>query len=255
MPPKVPTPEDFDLLTSDLTFILNPPSPPESTTTFLFLFHGFGDNEISFSSFAKNMNLPGVYSISVRGTSPLPASMLGEAGLADPGLQAQQQHFHWGDDVRVDPSTGDLDDDPGFEKPEQRVLGKLIREVMVEKLGWETEDIILFGFGQGGSLALGLASKLAVGPRVEEMTDSKSSTDKGRRFKGVVSLGGPLPFSMVSTVQARTKSRTKTLMVQVEDDDLDGVKQEFDDVRVVKWKRDVSNELRRGRWRRAADGV
>jgi hypothetical protein len=152
----------------------------------------------------------------------------------DDGGGGSGKHFHWGDDVRLDPSTGDVDEDPGFEKASEVVLGKLIRETIVGKLGWEVDDVLIFGFGQGGSLALGLASRLA-NARVEDVTEGGGK--KKDQFKGVISLGGPLPMSMVSTVSARKKSKTKVLLVQVGEEAAEFVNKEFMMADVVRWKR------------------
>ncbi|KAF9768486.1 hypothetical protein IL306_014245 [Fusarium sp. DS 682] len=236
MPPRIPTEADFAPLSSTLPHTLHFPSPPESTTTFLILFHGLGDHDVPFASFAKNLNLPGVLAISVRGTSVLPAALLG----------GDQPGYHWGDDLTVDPSTGDIADDAGFEKARKLVMEKLIGEVLIEKCGWEMRDIIFFGFGQGGSLALGLAASLSKTPRVTDVSEGESTSPGNKKFKGAISLGGPLPQSMVSTVTNRSKSSTSVLVCQLDEDAVDAVKREFEDVKVVQWKRrEVSMPMNR----------
>lgn len=109
----------------------------------------------------------------------------------------------------------------------------LVRDVLIRRCGWEMSDVLLFGYGQGGSLALGMASRLRSGSRVEDVTEG----EEGRAFKGVVSLGGPLPMSMIPTVNSRTKSKTSVLVVQLDEDKADAVREEFEDVRVVRWRR------------------
>ncbi|KAI5461153.1 hypothetical protein BGZ63DRAFT_424072 [Mariannaea sp. PMI_226] len=237
MPPRIPTEADFASISSTLPVALHFPSPPESTTTFLILFHGLGDHEAPFAGFARNMSLPGVLGISVRGTSVLPDMLMPDAPPS-PGGQ-ESRHCHWGDDLVVDPATGDLDDDPGFEKARRLIMEKLVDEVLIGKCGWEMSDIILFGFGQGGSLALGLASKLRQPKRVVDVTEEGRRDTKAAAaaFKGVVSIGGPLPQSMVPSISAREKSRTSVLVCQLEADAIDAVKSEFSDVRVSQWKR------------------
>ncbi|KAI1762993.1 alpha/beta-hydrolase [Hypoxylon sp. FL1150] len=238
MPTRIPRPEDFTHLSPSLETSLVFPEIPETTTTILILFHGLGDSEVPFASFAKNLNLPGVLAISVRGVSPLPPALL---GLPDSEAASPTRHFHWGDDLTLSSSTGDLDPDPGFSKAEQLVLGKLIRETLVENCGWETNDILLFGFGQGGSLALGLASRIRQGAKVVDITEGDEPTEKA--FKGAVSIGGPLPTSMISTISAREKSRTPILACHgrssesLGEDALDVLRSEFIDVREVKWKK------------------
>lgn len=228
MPPRIPTEADFASLNSTLPHTLHFPSPPEATTAILILFHGLGDSHAGFSPFARGMNLPGVLAITVRGTSPLPL------GIADGGGS------HWGDDLVLDQGTGALDADPGYGRAERLIMDKLVGEVIVGKCGWELGDILLFGFGQGGSLALGLASRLrGETPRVVDVTDAAASAPTARpaAFKGAVSIGGPLPTSMVPTVSSRPKAPTKVLVVQLVGEAVAAVKREFEDVRVVNWKR------------------
>ncbi len=236
---RIPKREDFAALSPEIKVSLHFPSPPESTTAILILLHGLGDSEAPFAAFARNVNLPSVLAISVCGTSPLPSALLGESFGTGP-----TSHFHWGDELNLMPGTEDLDLDPGFEKAERLVLDRLIRETLVEKCGWDVRDVLLFGFGQGGSLALGLASRVRMGPRVEEVTDGEGErTERNKVFKGVVSIGGPLPASTIPTVSARSKSQTPVLICHgsrsdaVDVDAIDAIKQEFTDVRVVRWSK------------------
>ncbi|KAI1776019.1 alpha/beta-hydrolase [Hypoxylon cercidicola] len=236
MPTRVPKREDFTHLSPSLQISLIFPEIPETTTTILILFHGLGDSEAPFAAFAKNLNLPGVLAISVRGVSPLPPALLGL-----PDSEHPTRHFHWGDDLTLSPSTGDLDPDPGFSKAEQLVLDKLIRGTLIEKCGWETNDILLFGFGQGGSLALGLSSRIRQGEKVVDITKGEKPT--GTAFKGAVSIGGPLPTSMIPTLSAREKSRTPILVCHgrssefLDEDAVSVLQREFVDVREAKWKK------------------
>ncbi|PNY26029.1 Uncharacterized protein TCAP_04044 [Tolypocladium capitatum] len=229
MAPRIPTEADFAPLAATLPHALHFPDPRESTTAILVLLHGLGDNEAPFARFARNLALPGVLAIAVRGTAPLPPSLLFDDDGAGDGRGAA--HFHWGDDVSLDRRTGDLDPDPGFGRAAGLIMDRLVGEVLLGKCGWELSDVILFGFGQGGSLALGLASALRKTP---------ATVSQGRRpeaFKGVVSIGGPLPASMVSTRSARDKSDTSVLVCQLDEDRVGDVEREFNDVRAVCWRR------------------
>lgn len=137
----------------------------------------------------------------------------------------------------MDPATGELDEDPGFEKASGLVMEKLVKETLVEKCGWEWGDVMFFGFGQGGSLALGIAAKLSAGERVTDVTQGSTKSKSARACKGALSIGGPLPHSMVSTISSRQKSSTSVLICQFQSEQVDAAKQEFADVRVVNWKR------------------
>ncbi|KAG9255280.1 uncharacterized protein F5Z01DRAFT_45941 [Emericellopsis atlantica] len=228
MPPRVPVPSDFDALQKTLPHTLHFPSPPESVTAILILLHGLGDTHTSFSSFAKGMNLPGFLAITVRGTTPLPAAL----------LEGQEEGWHWGDDLTVDQRTGGIDPDPGFEAARRRIMDDLVDGLLVGQLGWERGDVLFFGYGQGGSLALGMASSLRSVSRVAEATSPLSSTPPSLgTFKGIVSIGGPLPNSMIPTLSSRGKSRTRVLAVQFDDEELDAAKREFEQIQAVNWKR------------------
>ncbi|KAI0201121.1 alpha/beta-hydrolase [Astrocystis sublimbata] len=254
MPPtRIPQPSDFAPLKPSLHVSLTYPSVPETTTCILLLFHGLGDSEASFATFAKNMNLPGVLSISVRGTSPLPPSLLGLPLSSPPSHDDDDDesgrpttHFHWGDDLTLSPTTGELDGDPGFSGAETLVLRRLVRETLMERCGWDTRDILLFGFGQGGSLALGLASRVRLPQRVtatEEGHQQQHDPDAGTLFKGAISIGGALPTSMIPTLSARPKAKTPTLLCYGRNSEaLDGdairvLRTEFLDVREAKWRK------------------
>lgn len=241
---RIPKKEDFASLPPGLAVALHFPSPPESTTAILILFHGLGDSDASFANFAKNMNLPGVLAITVRGTNPLPPAMLGLPLDSGP-----PRHFHWGDDLNLANQMDSLDADPGFNKAFDLVTNNLIRDTLIEKCGWKMSDILLFGYGQGGSLALGLASKIREAPKVEEVKDEKdgNSTEREKTLKGLVSVGGPLPASMIPTLSARPKSKTPVLICRgraceaVDDEAIDVLKREFLDVGDVKWKKAESS--------------
>lgn len=139
----------------------------------------------------------------------------------------------------MDTNTGDIDADPGFDKASRLVMEKLVKGTLVDKCGWEMNDILFFGFGQGGSLALGVASRLRTVERIIDISDGDDATKQklGKTCKGVVSIGGPLPLSMVPSLSSREKSSTPVLVVQLDEDEVDVVKREFKEVRVVNWKR------------------
>ncbi|KAG5979362.1 hypothetical protein E4U55_005252 [Claviceps digitariae] len=171
------------------------------------------------------MSLPGVLCISIRGPSILPASLLLDS--ADSQASAGAGYYHWGDDIQLDSSTGEIDPDGGFVRAEELIMGGLVRRVLVGECGWEVGDIMVFGFGQGGSLALGMGARLARG-------------DARDAFKGIVSIGGPLPRSMLLSGRAAAeKSQTHVLICQFErEEDERVVKAEFANVSVVRWKRE-----------------
>ncbi|KAK4113830.1 alpha/beta-hydrolase [Canariomyces notabilis] len=251
MPPRIPTPQDFSpspFPPNSLT--LTYPNPPESTTSILLLFHGLGDTHAPFASFARNLALPGVLAIAVRGVNPLPAALFPPSPSPTEGGGGEAGGYHWGDDLRIGGSAGGeglgLDADPGFNKAKGWIMDRLIGEVLVGKCGWSFGDVMLFGFGQGGSLALGLAAGVGKGRvRVEEVQVEVGGGlgAEGAVFKGVVSVGGALPASMVPSFSAREKAKTPVLVCcgreseAVDEDAVEVLEREFEQVKVVRWKR------------------
>ncbi|TPX15193.1 uncharacterized protein E0L32_004751 [Thyridium curvatum] len=241
---RIPQPGELAALSPSLVVTPHYPPNQDTITAVLILFHGLGDSDSSFASFARGMNLPGVLALTVRGTSPLPPGLFTTAS-------SSSQHFHWGDDLHISPRTGDLDPDPGFAKAADLVLHRLVADLLVGQCSWSAADILLFGYGQGGSLALGLASQVRMPPRVQDITageepsssSSSSSGTLGTAFRGVVSIGGPLPQSMVPTVSTRSKSETPVLLCHgsrseaVDEDAVDEIKAEFAKVTVTKWSK------------------
>jgi hypothetical protein len=65
-----------------------------------------------------------VLGISVRGTAPLPETLLPEG--FGPG-------YHWGDDIQFEQRGEGVDSDPGFARAKGWVLERLVGEVLVEK--------------------------------------------------------------------------------------------------------------------------
>ncbi|KAG6042679.1 hypothetical protein E4U39_005572 [Claviceps sp. Clav50 group G5] len=233
MPPRIPSQADLTPLLPFHTTI-QPPSPPESTTTFLILLHGLGDSEAPFATFAQNMALPGVMCISVRGPSLLPASLLLDTDTDAAGSDTDPKpgHYHWGDDIHLDSSTGEIDPDPGFTRAHGLIMDKLVKGVLVGECGWDVSDVMVLGFGQGGSLALGMGAALVRGVGARDM------------FRGIVSIGGPLPMSMLSGGGRRRregkgeeKSQTHVLLCQVRGEEARVVEREFAHVDVVRWER------------------
>ncbi|ERT02872.1 hypothetical protein HMPREF1624_01175 [Sporothrix schenckii ATCC 58251] len=212
---RVPTEDDFKGLAPDVNVALHFPDPPASTTAILLLFHGLGDSESPFAAFARAVNLPGVLAIAVRGTSVLPPSLVAgtEAGdTSQASFGHGPQHFHWGDDLRLD-GTGQLDDDPGFDAAVQRVDSRLIQDVLVRACGWRYGDILLFGFGQGGTFALALAARVAAQtaatPRA--ITD-KPSTGTTAAFKGIVAIGAAVPSAITGAPTSAPRLATPLLV-------------------------------------------
>ncbi|CZT08403.1 related to Phospholipase/Carboxylesterase superfamily [Rhynchosporium agropyri] len=204
---RIPTKADFP---SNLILDIIPP-PSGSPVNILILLHGLGDTQTSFSTLGKNLNLPETVCISIRGLNPIPPIFTGSETPA----------FHWGDDVLVDEGKGEIDPDGGFKMVES-VLGAILLKALIEECGFQARNIHFLGFGQGGMVALHLASC-----REEE-------------FGGVISIGGRLP---ASSSQSAEKCKTPILLCggsrspQVTRSAVDAIKARFMHVEYVKWEK------------------
>ncbi|KAL4753798.1 hypothetical protein BDW72DRAFT_13881 [Aspergillus terricola var. indicus] len=198
MPTRIPTSSDFP---SSLTFTLTPPPPSTSNRpppNILLLLHGLGDTHTPFTTLASQLSLPETTVLTIRAPSPLPFDLPG---------------FHWGDDINFDSRSGALDMDAGYGKATKLLLDTVIRDVLVSKCGYRLQEILIWGFGQGGMIGLVLAQTLneQTGPGFE-----------GGELGGVISIGAPFPLSLAGKAQNGAKgiSRTPVLLVHGRDSDV-----------------------------------
>ena len=169
MPPsKLPTNSDFP---PSLHAVLHHTPKPNNAILFL---PGLGDTSRNFSSFARALNLPETLCITLQGPTPLPLPL--------------PEGFHWGDDLIVDQSSGDLDPDAGFSKTIQLLTQEVIERILISRCDFQPREVMLFGFGQGGMAALAIAKAF------------------GHALGGVVSIGGRLPSSAMLVNGPRIKT-------------------------------------------------
>lgn len=113
-----------------------------------------------------------------------------------------------------------IEHDAGF-VGSTKVLVEEVIGVLKRECGYKGRDILMFGFGQGGMVALGVVAGLE-----EELG-------------GVVSVGGGLPSSVVT--KGQKKNRTPVLVCHgkrksaVGDDDVDKLKEVFESVEAKEW--------------------
>jgi predicted esterase len=186
---------------------------PKPANTVLFL-PGLGDTSQNFSSFARALNLPDTLCVTLQGPTPLPLPLL--------------EGFHWGDDLLVDQSSGNLDPDAGFGKSTQLLKEEVIEKVLIAKCGFKAREILLFGFGQGGMAALATA----------------------RAFTGelgaVISIGGRIPSS--SMLVNGPTIKTPVLL-------LGGSKGVMASGDVVKSTKDTVEHVEYHQWEKAGDSM
>ncbi|KAK2623919.1 hypothetical protein QTJ16_006553 [Diplocarpon rosae] len=206
MAPRVPSTSDFP---PSITLSITPPPSVKPPLNTLILLHGLGDTQASFARLARQLNLPETVCISLRGPNPIPPLFTGSDTPA----------FHWGDDVLVDESRGEIDPDAGFGTI-TRVLGDVVG--VLKECGFDERDVTFLGFGQGGMAALNFCSSRLV------------------EFGGVISVGGKMPSSFSSS---GPKAKTPILLLggskstQVTRSAVDALKAKFAEVEYVKWEK------------------
>lgn len=231
-------------------FLAPPLQPP---TNVLVLLHGIGDTDLSFKTFAEKLQLPETACLSVRAPTPLPFDLGG---------------FYWGDDILIDEATGEMDYDSGFTKSTPLLLEKLISQCLIEKCGYRPREVLLFGFGQGGMVALDVAARfehgtqqpqpsksfkpspltggsLKMGPTDYKLSDATGDSRDGlglqEELGGVISIGGYIPHTTPPPKKDKYKSpillcKAKSRSV-VNEHHVDRLKDLFQYVQVVEWKK------------------
>ncbi|ESZ98176.1 hypothetical protein SBOR_1445 [Sclerotinia borealis F-4128] len=206
------------------------PSKDGKNTNILILLHGLGDTKDAFTQLAKNLSLPQTASLIPQAPTPIPALI---TGSEDPS-------FHWARDLEFDSATGELDLDADLST--SITLLTSVIEVLIKKCNYPPRNIFIFGFGQGGMLAL---STLAL---------PSSSIVQNEELGGVISIGGRLPTSFFpnSNSGADGKGEVKTPILvaggnkktEITRTQLDKIKSAFAEVEYVKWDREGDGMMR-----------
>jgi predicted esterase len=178
MPTSLPTD-----LPSSLKTVLYPSSPNLADTSNIVIFlPGLGDTSANFSSFARALNLPSTLTLTLQAPLPIP--------FPDAGT-------HWGDDLILDTSTGTIDADGASFNTSTKLLAEdVITNVLIKKCGFKPNEIMVFGYGQGASVALATS-----------LHPSISNLELG----GIIAIGGLLPITISGLNQP--KSRTSILLL------------------------------------------
>ncbi|KAL9114105.1 MAG: hypothetical protein Q9227_001877 [Pyrenula ochraceoflavens] len=203
MPTRLPEASDFSPQLAPK--ISRSTSSPVNAVIF---FHGLGDTSQNFAKFAQALNLPETVCIALQGIHPLPFPL--------------PSGSHWGDEFMIDSNTGDPELDAGFEKALDLVVDGAIEQVLLQTCGFRGKEVMLFGFGQGGMVALATAKRCPV------------------ELGGVISIGGSLPLS--SMLVNGEKCTTPALILggregQVTGGAVKSLKQSFQSVEYRQWSK------------------
>ncbi|KAI9830354.1 MAG: hypothetical protein M1819_005735 [Sarea resinae] len=204
MPGRLPTTSDFP---SSLSLAITPPPLSQPPINILVLLHGLGDTHASFTALGRNLSLPETACLSLQAPTPLPFDLGG---------------FHWGDDIIFDQASGSMDFDTGFQKARRVIAEDIIRKGLMETCGYQAREILIFGFGQGGMAGLAAATALP-------------------ELSGVISVGGPLPSSIVAPTGKKFKTPVLLLggssRTLISDSAVTRLKDSFEFVEYKQWKK------------------
>jgi predicted esterase len=133
--------------------------------------------------------------------------------------------FHWGDDILFDQERGEMELDTGFSRSTKLLLEEVIRATLVQKCGYKQREIMVFGFGQGGMVAVNVAAEMG-----------------SEELGGVISIGGILP-EKAPLPEVGKKSGTPVLLCKgnrnsvVKENNIRRLKDTFEFLEVKEWKK------------------
>ncbi|KAF9224793.1 hypothetical protein BS17DRAFT_779054 [Gyrodon lividus] len=133
------------------------PSDDGTDENIIILLHGLGDSHIPFAKLGRSLNLPQTAVLALRAPEQIP--------------YLYEQAFQWYSSF--DP-LGDIIDHPN-PTPALEVMAKLLNHLTTD-CTWPPNRIHLFGFGQGGSVAV--ESSLAWWKRELTRTKTKSKIEE-----------------------------------------------------------------------------
>ncbi|CAG9460914.1 unnamed protein product [Pedinophyceae sp. YPF-701] len=141
----------------------NPEDTPDCPNNILLLLHGAGDSARNFASLASRIRLPNCCTLALQGPMQVP-------------LLPNSYAFH---DFLESDMSPIVPEAAGRRRTDALQRARLAMEGLVAGLqgaGWRREGIHVFGYGQGGTLALELARSLA------------GAAGKGERVLGSVAV-------------------------------------------------------------------
>ncbi|WVQ79737.1 hypothetical protein IAT38_001837 [Cryptococcus sp. DSM 104549] len=152
------------------------PSPDGKDRNLLVMFHGLGDTKAAFMNLAKQLNIPATAVLSLTAPDPIP--------LMDNPSFSWYQTF--------DPFFNPLplsSQNPTAPLPKLRTL---LEALTSKEVGWRLEDIHLFGWGQGGTVALELGVDIGRTLLKAPGDGTETKAAEGKRLGSIVSICAPL---------------------------------------------------------------
>ncbi|KAM0746798.1 hypothetical protein T439DRAFT_306246, partial [Meredithblackwellia eburnea MCA 4105] len=161
----------------------------ERDSNLLILFHGLGDTQKPFFNLGKSLNLPQTAVLAVEGLKRVPL--------------LEEEAWQWWESFD---QLGELIPNPN-PTPAISTLIDFLTYLTASPTGpqWLPSQIHLFGFSQGGSLAIHLALAWSLLP-----TPASGERNESRDLKSVISVEGPL---LTHPNNLDYKSRSRVLLV------------------------------------------
>nr|KIR49436.1 hypothetical protein I312_01591 [Cryptococcus bacillisporus CA1280] len=170
---------------------------------------------MSFFNLAKQLNLPSTAILSLTALDPIP--------LMDHPSFSWYQTF--------DPYFNPLPISSQNSTAPLSKLRKLLETLISPHLGWKLEDIHLFGWGQGGTVALELGTDIGKTP-----LKTNGEKDNGKRLGSIISICAPLlthpasPLNVSTPVLYFTRQSAQSAVQQKS---VSGIKRGYREVQVV----------------------
>ncbi|THH12603.1 hypothetical protein EW146_g7545 [Bondarzewia mesenterica] len=144
------------------------PSPDGTDENLLIFLHGLGDTHVPFSSLARSLNLPQTATLSLRAPEQIP--------------YLYEDAYQWYPSFTP---LGELDPHPN-PTPALTLLSKILSH-LTRDCHWPMHRIHMFGFAQGGSVAVEFTLKLW-----RDSVPSSPPNNLDGTLGSVVSISGPL---------------------------------------------------------------
>jgi len=167
--PRVKPPPQSTAITAPFDYS---PSDDGTDENLLVLLHGLGDTHLPFGRLGRGFKLPQTATLALRAPEQIP--------------YLYEQAFQWY------PSFDPLGDDLAHPNPTTAIdYMTRVFDLLVGDCGWPPQRIHLFGYAQGGTVAVELAQKWwrRALQQKRQKSDSKSSV---QAIGSVVTVGGPL---------------------------------------------------------------
>ncbi|WWC90543.1 uncharacterized protein L201_005479 [Kwoniella dendrophila CBS 6074] len=162
------------------------PSSDGNDINLLIMFHGLGDSKTPFFGLAKQLNLPSTAILSLSAPDPIPL-------MDHPSYSWYPTFTSTYDPLPIENHNPTVHLDK---------LRMLITKLCSKEIGWKLNEVHLFGWGQGGTIALELG--LSIGKSPLQIPSSDGKTQAYKRLGSIISICAPLLTHPTSSLELET---------------------------------------------------